>query len=195
HQFVTSSVWDEVACGLRLRHLDEAETAARVNALLERFDLASRARLNPFLLSHGEKRRLSVATALVTRPRVLIMDEPTFGQDRARAVQVVALARSLAAEGVAVLLVAHDLQLAADCADRVAVMAEGRLVACGPASEVLLDEPSLRAAGLRPAPLARLAPQLAAAGLLAPGSIRLDDLRRPGGLTGPGSRPGREAAA
>ncbi len=77
HQFVTATVRDEVAYGITVRRIPEDEAWARVDALLDRFDLARYADVNPFLLSHGEKRRLSVATAPVTGPELLILVEPT----------------------------------------------------------------------------------------------------------------------
>lgn len=162
HQFVTRTVADELAYGLRVRGRDEDETAAAVAAMLDRFDLGRYAEVNPFLLSHGEKRRLSVATALITEPRVLILDEPTFGQDRARAEELIALVDQLNEAGVTILMVTHDLQLIADHADRLAVLAGGRLLGVGPAAALLCDTEIIEDAGLRQPPVQRLARLLAA---------------------------------
>ncbi len=79
HQFVTSSVREELAYGRR-GEVDEAQ----IEEVLERFGLTARSGDHPFLLSGGEKRRLSVGTALVGGAPLLLLDEPTFGQDRAR---------------------------------------------------------------------------------------------------------------
>lgn len=157
HQFVTHTVEDEIAYGLRVRRRPDAEIGPVVDAMLERFDLARYRGVNPFLLSHGEKRRLSVATALVTSPRVLVLDEPTFAQDRRRAGEVTDLVRELHTSGVTVLLVTHDLQLAADLADRVVVLHAGRVAAAGAPGEVLCDDVALAGAGLRPPPVRRFA--------------------------------------
>ncbi|HRN30442.1 MAG TPA: ABC transporter ATP-binding protein, partial [Terrimesophilobacter sp.] len=81
HQFLTSRVRDELAIGPRALRLPDAEVTRRVDALLQRLRLETLAAANPYTLSGGEKRRLSVATVLATRPRVLVLDEPTFGQD------------------------------------------------------------------------------------------------------------------
>ena len=85
---------------------------------LERLHLSALADANPFTLSGGEKRRLSVATALVGEPSVLILDEPTFGQDRRTAVELLDLLSRQRDEGTAVCFVTHDLPFAAALADR-----------------------------------------------------------------------------
>ncbi|MDO5750217.1 MAG: ATP-binding cassette domain-containing protein [Rothia sp. (in: high G+C Gram-positive bacteria)] len=114
YQFVTSRVRDELQVGprrvaaLEHRTVDEAELAARTDELLERLRLTHVQDANPFTLSGGEKRRLSVATALATRPQVLILDEPTFGQDARTWAELVQLIRRLVSEGVAVLSITHD---------------------------------------------------------------------------------------
>ncbi|WP_414683145.1 ABC transporter ATP-binding protein [Microbacterium sp. UBA1097] len=159
HQFIAASVFDEIAHGLRRQHLDEAEIERRTLDLLDRFGLRERAHVHPFLLSGGQKRRLSVGTALVAGARVLVLDEPTFGQDRARADELLGLLRDLNREGTTIIVVTHDMQLVAEYADRVAVMESGRLTACGAPGEVFADAELIARAGLRVPPLARaLAP-------------------------------------
>ena len=114
YQFVTSRVRDELQVGprrvaaLEHRAVDEQELEARTDELLERLRLSHVHEANPFTLSGGEKRRLSVATALATRPQLLILDEPTFGQDARTWAELVQLIRELMAEGVAVLSITHD---------------------------------------------------------------------------------------
>jgi len=159
HQFIAASVFDEIAHGLRRQHLDEAEIERRTLDLLDRFGLRERAHVHPFLLSGGQKRRLSVGTALVAGARVLVLDEPTFGQDRARADELLGLLRDLNREGTTIIVVTHDMQLVAEYADRVAVMESGRLTAWGAPGEVFADAELIARAGLRVPPLARaLAP-------------------------------------
>lgn len=161
HQFVAHTVFDELAHGLRLRRVPEDEVRARVDALLERFGLAERAHAHPFLLSGGQKRRLSVGAALIggvdaeRGPVLLALDEPTFGQDRARAAELLGLLRELHAAGTTILIVTHDLQLVAEHATHVVVMAEGRVAAAGPAADVFSDAEMLERAGLRLPPVHR----------------------------------------
>ena len=170
HQFIAHTVFDELAHGLTLRQaqgprdqrISEAEITTRVEEMLARFGLEHKAGVHPFLLSGGEKRRLSVGTALITRPRVLALDEPTFGQDRARASELLALLRSLRAEGTTIVIVTHDLQLVAEHTTHTAVLKDGRVHAAGPTSTLFRDEQLFAEAGLR---LPALQGVLASAGL------------------------------
>lgn len=160
HQFLSATVADELAYGLRVRRRSQDEIVERVRAMLDRFDLKRYRETNPFLLSHGEKRRLSVAAALITKPRLLILDEPTFGQDKARTQEIVDLVNELNRSGTAILMITHDLQLVADYAHRVAVLTRGHVSGVGPTAHVLEDEQLLHEAGLRIPPVPRLAQQL-----------------------------------
>ncbi|WP_243842103.1 ABC transporter ATP-binding protein [Microbacterium hydrocarbonoxydans] len=149
HQFIAHTVFDELAHGLRLRRTPDAEIEARVGEMLDRFGLAHKAGVHPFLLSGGEKRRLSVGTALISRPRVLALDEPTFGQDRARAAELLDLLESLRAEGTTVVVVTHDLQLVAEHATHTVILAGGRVHAAGTTAELFAGEHTFTSAGLR----------------------------------------------
>lgn len=113
HQFLASTVREELAVGPRALTLSAAETTARVEELLSRLRLDKLANANPFTLSGGEKRRLSVATALATRPRVLVLDEPTFGQDSRTWQELVALLATLLDEGSAIVAITHDAEFIA----------------------------------------------------------------------------------
>ncbi len=149
HQFIAPTVFDELAHGLRLRHVGAAEIEQRVRAMLVRFGLEHKAQVHPFLLSGGEKRRLSVGTALITGPRVLALDEPTFGQDRARAAELLALLETLRRDGTTIVIVTHDLQLVAERATHTVVLADGRVHAAGRTEELFRDEQLFTTAGLR----------------------------------------------
>lgn len=153
HQFISGTVFDELAHGLRIARVEPAEIERRVADMLERFGLADKADTHPFLLSGGEKRRLSVGTALIAGAPVLALDEPTFGQDRARADELLSLLQTLNEAGTTVIVVTHDMQLVAEYATHTALMSNGRLVAHGPTAEVFGDAERIVAAGLRVPPL------------------------------------------
>jgi energy-coupling factor transport system ATP-binding protein len=119
-QFLTGRLHDELALGPLRSGEHAAEARATADALLERLDLTAFADANPYTLSGGQQRRLSVATALATAPRVLVLDEPTFGQDAATWRELVTLLAEQRAQGCAVTVVTHD-------ADLVAVLADDRL--------------------------------------------------------------------
>jgi energy-coupling factor transport system ATP-binding protein len=96
--------------------------AARVEELLERLGLSALAGANPFTLSGGEKRRLSVATAIATAPAMVVTDEPTFGQDARTWAELVGLLADLRDGGCAVVTVTHDEALVEAIADRTLTM-------------------------------------------------------------------------
>jgi len=119
HSLVARTVRDEIAVGLRALKTPQRELDARVDELLARLRLERLAPANPFTLSGGEKRRLSVAAVLAARPPVLVLDEPTFGQDRVTWTELVRLLRELASAGSALVSVSHDAELVRVLGDRV----------------------------------------------------------------------------
>jgi energy-coupling factor transport system ATP-binding protein len=119
HQLLTARVRDELAVGPRALGLDETAVAERVEPLLERLGLQRLADVNPFTLSGGEKRRLTVAAMLATRPRILVLDEPTYGQDARTWRALAALLDDVRAGGAAVVCVTHDRPLVDALADDV----------------------------------------------------------------------------
>ncbi|WP_460796208.1 ABC transporter ATP-binding protein [Microbacterium sp. GXF0217] len=108
HQFLTQTLRDELAVGPKALGWDRARTDAVVDGLLERLGLAPLALANPFTLSGGQKRRLSVATVLAASPEVIVLDEPTFGQDRRGWISLVALLQEEIARGRTIVAVTHD---------------------------------------------------------------------------------------
>lgn len=118
HQFLMQSVREELTLAPPQKHASTAESSRKVAELMERLQLTALAEANPFTLSGGEKRRLSVASALVAEPSVLILDEPTFGQDRRTAIELLGLLSRQRDEGTAICFVTHDLPFAAALADR-----------------------------------------------------------------------------
>ncbi len=150
HQFVTDRVFDEVAFGLKQQSLSAATVAARVEELLTRFRLNHKQLANPFELSQGQKRRLSVATMVVANQMLLILDEPTFGQDAGNLRELTAELFQLNRQGVTLVLVTHDMELVWNLAHRVAVMAEGCLLKMGPTHEIFSNTALMRQTKLKP---------------------------------------------
>ena len=122
HQFLTTSVRDELLLGPMRTGADPASAARRVDELLERLRLSHLAAANPFTLSGGEQRRLSVATALATAPELIVLDEPTFGQDRRTWGELLHLLAALRDEGRGLIFVTHDRAFVGALADRTLVM-------------------------------------------------------------------------
>lgn len=117
HQFLAGTVREELEVGPRVLKLSRQETDGRVDDLAERLRLTGLLAANPFTLSGGEKRRLSVATALITRPPLLIVDEPTFGQDSRTWAELVALFAELLDAGSALVAITHDTAFVEAIAD------------------------------------------------------------------------------
>jgi energy-coupling factor transporter ATP-binding protein EcfA2 len=119
HQFVSGTVRDELAAGPRALRQSASQVTQRVDELLNRLDLEDLAQAHPFTLSGGQQRRLSVATALATQPRVLVLDEPTFGQDARTWASLVELFTELRNNDTAIMAVTHDEKFVASVADTV----------------------------------------------------------------------------
>ncbi len=117
HQLVAATVRAELAVGPRALGLPDAVITDRVDTLMERLRLDHLAGANPFTLSGGEKRRLSVGTVLATQPALLVLDEPTFGQDFRTWREIVVLLTELIDTGTAVVTVSHDAEFVAAIAD------------------------------------------------------------------------------
>ena len=125
HQFLTGSVLAELEVGPRALKMSPAERSERIEPLLASLRLEALTAANPFTLSCGEKRRLSVATVLATRPRMLVLDEPTFGQDANTWRELARLIAGLRDEGVGVVAVTHDETFIDAVADSRFVLAVG----------------------------------------------------------------------
>lgn len=111
HQFACATVLQEVMLGPLRTGMSADDARAKAESLLKRFRLFKYANSNPYTLSGGEKRRLTVAASLAAAPSVIILDEPTFGQDRKTWMQIIRLIESLNKDGVCIIVVTHDEEL------------------------------------------------------------------------------------
>lgn len=127
HQFITNTVYDELAFGMQVLGKPEHEINTRIDQLLATFGLDKHRWHNPFSLSGGQKRRLSVATMLEETPRLLLFDEPTFGQDAETTKELMTIINDLRSQGTAIVFVTHDMDLVNDYCERVVVLSDGRV--------------------------------------------------------------------
>ena len=148
HQFVTDTVLGEVRYTLRRRGLGESDATAEAHRVLTRYGLAPVADLHPYQLSQGAKRRLSVLTVLVAAPRVLVLDEPTFGQDARTNHALLADMVRLNEQGLTILMITHDMDAVGQFARSVAVMHEGRITHHGAVANLPRTGDRLEEAGL-----------------------------------------------
>ncbi|MCK8672415.1 amino acid ABC transporter ATP-binding protein [Rhodococcus sp. HM1] len=115
----------------------KAEANARSLDLLERVGLADKAAQHPTRLSGGQQQRVAIARALALDPSVMLFDEPTSALDPELGLEVLAVMRELADEGMTMLIVSHELHFAEEVSDRILVMADGRAIESGPPEQVL----------------------------------------------------------
>lgn len=149
HQLITDTVFDELAFGMKLNGVDQDQIEQNVTQLLQRFHLTAHKWSNPFALSGGQKRRLSVATMLAETPRVLLFDEPTFGQDAQTTAELMNMIQTFQHHGTAIVFVTHDMDLVDLYCERVYVVGEGTVVFNGQPDELWERKDIVREAKLR----------------------------------------------
>ena len=135
------TVAEELAITLRNHHTPALEIQPRIDKALNQLGLAGKASLYPRDLSTGERQRVAFGAITITQPRILLLDEPTRGLDYAAKRQLVRLLNEWRAAGAAIVLVTHDVELAAEIADRVAVLSQGEVIAEGVPAQVLAASP------------------------------------------------------
>lgn len=149
HQFIADTVFDELSFGMRLNGIPEKEIKQQVDSLLTKFDLLEHKWSNPFSLSGGQKRRLSVATMLDKTPKLLLFDEPTFGQDARTTKQLMNMIMTLKNNGTTIVFVSHDMDLIDQYCERVIVLDQGTIQFEGPPNELWEQEHLMKNAHLR----------------------------------------------
>jgi energy-coupling factor transporter ATP-binding protein EcfA2 len=173
HQFLTDSVADEIGYSLLAQGVsEEQEKKRRTDEMLALLGLTEVADIHPFALSAGLKRRLGVATMLVGDPEVLLVDEPTYGQDKEMTHTLMALMQDIRRRGVAVVMITHDMRLVQEYAERVVVMSEGNILLDGPSSVLFERDDVLAQANLRRTVLHDLLRAMSARGAPIEGRIR-----------------------
>lgn len=160
NQFVCDTVFDEIAYSLRIRNTPEEQVRARVQEVLKWFGLTGLETVSPFALSMGYRRLLSVATMLVLDQELIILDEPTIGQDYASCHRLMSFLRGLNEAGKTVVIITHDMRLISEWVGRVVVLSRSRVMFDGHAGGLFEDDQLLDEAALVRPPLAALARRL-----------------------------------
>ena len=158
-QLCKDTVLDEVAFGLELQGVDGKGARRRAAAAIERFGLP--AGESPFSLSRGQRQMVALASVVVMEPQVVLLDEPTSGLDYRECMTVMETVREMAERGCAVIMVCHDMEVVSDFAERVVVMAGGRVLADGRAAEVFSRPEVMEAASIEAPQVAQLSRALA----------------------------------
>jgi len=155
HQLFCTTVFDEVAFSLRSLGFSDEYVEERVGEVLRSVGLEGLEDTPPYFLSMGERQRLAVAAVLATDPEIVVVDEPTTGQDAARAREIMGLLRRLNEGGKTVVVITHDMRLVAEYCSRVAVLSMGRVVREGKPRDVLSDYEAMSLAGIEPPQIVR----------------------------------------
>ena len=150
-------IYDEVALGLRLRNVPEEEIAARVEKVLKVCGLRPFKEWPISALSYGQKKRVTIASILVLDPHIIILDEPTAGQDFRHYTEIMEFLLEINKLGVTVILITHDMHLMQEYTPRAIVLAGGRKIADTAASVVLTDAKVIEEANLKETSLFQLA--------------------------------------
>jgi len=157
HQLFRERVWDDVAFGPQNLGVSPDQIQVSVEQVLRRLELWDKRELHPFQLSRGDRQRLAIAAIVVMRPQILIVDEPTTGQDMARSREIMDLLAGLNREqGMTILTITHVMELVAEYARWVIVMHDGRVLLDGPPRQVFSRAEELRITAISPPPVARL---------------------------------------
>jgi energy-coupling factor transport system ATP-binding protein len=159
-QLFERTVWGEVTFGPRNLGWAAAEIREAVEEALDRVGLIEAADTHPYDLHLAQRRLVALAATLAMHPPVVLLDEPTTGQDAPGVARIGQIVDELHAEGRTVITISHDLDFCAEHFERVVVMAEGRVTADGPAREVLTRRDVLAQAAVEAPQLIRLAAAL-----------------------------------
>lgn len=147
YQLCKDTVLDEVAFGLTLQGVDEKDARERAAAVIARFGLPSDEA--PFSLSRGQRQMVALASVVVTEPEVVLLDEPTSGLDYRECMTVMDTVSKMAERGCAVIMVCHDMEVVSDFAERIVVMADGRILDRGGTQQMFGDADLMRRASVR----------------------------------------------
>ncbi len=148
---------DEIALGLRFRNVPEAEIEQRVNKVLKICGLAPFKDWPISALSYGQKKRVTIASILALNPEIMILDEPTAGQDYRHYTEIMEFLVELNKMGITIILITHDMHLMLEYTPRAIVLSNGRMVADAASSVVLTEPEVIREANLKETSLFNLA--------------------------------------
>jgi energy-coupling factor transport system ATP-binding protein len=164
-QIFAKTVRDELAFGPKNLKLSYNEISRRVESAASEVEITAYLDENPFNLSQGLRQRVAVASVLTLNPKVLIVDEPTTGQDFTRSKIVMNLAKTLCERGRTIIIISHNMDLIAEYCERLVVMLNGQMLLAGPTREVFSQTQRIRESSLEPPQVTQIGQALVSLGL------------------------------
>jgi energy-coupling factor transport system ATP-binding protein len=165
NQLFSETVEDEIAFALKNFGFDKETIEKRVTWALDFLSLYQYRKTSPFLLSGGERKRVALASVLAWDPETLVLDEPTIGQDHEQKEKLRQFIIQLQAKKKTVIMVTHDVEFVAECNPRVILMRAGKIIANGPAKDILTTPKLLEESSLVLPQIAQVFTKLAHIGL------------------------------
>ena len=157
HQIFCRTVREEIEFGMRNIGLPEDEIKERTYDTASLLGISDKMQVHPFTLSRGERQRTALAGVLAVKPEVLVLDEPTTGQDYKECVEIMDIITDANKKGATVLIVSHDMEVVCDYAERTIVMFDGKIIDDGKTLDVLRRAELLAGTGLKPPQIIELA--------------------------------------
>ena len=165
HQLFCETVEEEISFGLKNFGFNADILDERVEQTMNFFDIEKYRKTSPFMLSGGEKKRVALAAVLAWDPKIVVIDEPTIGQDYSQKEKLRHYITQLNTQNRTVIIVTHDVEFVADCAPRVIIMSRGKIIDDKAAKDILTDSETLLKASIIPPQITQLVTELSDLGL------------------------------
>jgi energy-coupling factor transport system ATP-binding protein len=165
HQLFSETVEEEITFALRNFGFEKAVIEKQVDWALNLLDVTQYRKTSPFMLSGGERKRVALASILAWDPQVIILDEPTIGQDHQQKEKLQQFILQLNAQKKTVIVVTHDVEFVAECSPRVILMSQGKILVDGTTKKILTNPKVLAQASIVPPQITQIFLELADLGL------------------------------
>jgi energy-coupling factor transport system ATP-binding protein len=155
-QLFSENVEDEIGFALHNFGFSKEVVEKRVDWALNLLDIERYRASSPFILSGGERKRVALGSVLAWDPEIVVLDEPTIGQDYAQKERLIHFLMQLRTQGKTTIIVTHDVEFVAECKPRIVLMAKGKIIADGPIKEIITNEDALKKASVAPPEITKI---------------------------------------
>jgi energy-coupling factor transport system ATP-binding protein len=155
-QLFSENVEDEIGFALHNFGFSKKVVEKRVEWALNLLDIERYRLSSPFILSGGERKRVALGSVLAWDPEIVVLDEPTIGQDYAQKERLIHFLMQLRTQGKTTIIVTHDVEFVAECKPRIVLMAQGKIIADGPIKKIITNEDALKKASVAPPEITKI---------------------------------------